>query len=259
MACEPNSLANLYQDQEEVAKRFSSLVFNVVSSVNFKRTDFKLHDLHLCEAYCLLWQNALTGEVDGRMFGVQLKIGAFAALFVDLCAENLIELYRQKDDHEPEFRLIDKNLNKNISVFLKITIFDAMKSAKLHGKLRETILWKWLIRAVDADCVESTFESLVARGILDEKSSGVFGIIKRFPTINPEPELKLEKLIQSIAFGFTSPDSYMLALLVLARESDRIFLCKDPILSKHFSPNEYESAKKNLDKILSSHIKLDFE
>ncbi|XP_065676611.1 uncharacterized protein LOC136072123 isoform X1 [Hydra vulgaris] len=257
MACEPNSLANLYQDQEEVAKRFSRLVYKVVNDVNFNRDSFKQHDLHLCEAYCLLWQNAVTGEVDGRLFGIQLKIGAFAALFIDLCAENLIELYMHENDDEPHFRLIDQNINKVISVFLKISIFDALRNAKMHGKLRETVLWKWLIRAVDADCVELAFESLVARGILDEQPSGVFGIFKRFPTINPEPELKLEKLIQNIAFGFVFPDNYMLALLVLARESDRIFLCKDPILSKHFSFKEYESAKKNLDKIISLHIKFD--
>ena len=34
----------------------------------------------------------------------------------------------------------------------------------------------WLERAEEADCVDSTFDSLVAKGILDQKTTGVLGI-----------------------------------------------------------------------------------
>lgn len=255
MATDPSSLANLYQDQEDVAKCFGHIVYNITNnSVDFQPTHFAKHDLYLSEAYCLLWQNAETGEVMGRRVGVPLKIGVFAALFIDLYVSGFIDVFKGTDDEDPMFRLIDTHSTES---FLDIAVFDSLRVANAHGRLREAKLWKWLIRADDSDCVESTFESLVARGILKEKSSGLLGLFKKFPTVNPEPEKQLEDKIKSIAFGNENPDSYMLSLLILCRESDRIFLSKDPILKKHFTSAEYSKAKKNLDKVLLHRLLLE--
>ena len=255
MACDPKSLANLYQDQDDVAKCFGNIVYNIMMhSSDFRNEDFEQHNLHLCEAYCLLWQDAETGEVDGRKLGLPLKIGVFAALFIDLCAANRIEVFKNSDEEEPQFRIIDSH---STDTFLDIAIFDSLRGvADKRGRLREAKLWKWLERAEDADCVENTFDSLVARGILKEKSSGLLKLFKRFPTLDPEPENKLEEKIKNIAYGREKPDSYMLALLILSRASDRIFMCSDPILRKHFTSVEYTQVKKNLDKVLIGHLDL---
>jgi len=253
MATDPQSLANIYQDMEEVAKVFGRIVYNTICHTNFKPDEFDQHSLFLCEAYCLLWQDAGTGQVDGRKVGIPLKVGVFAALFIDLAAASKIEVFKNNHDDEPMFRVIDQNATES---FLDVAIFDSLRSADLHGRLREAKLWKWLIRAEDAECVENTFDSLVIKGILKEKPSGLFGIFKRFPTRNPLPEKKLEEKIKNIAFNKESPDSYMLSLLILSRESDQIFLCSDPILKKHFTSLEYKEAKKTLDQILMKHLKI---
>lgn len=255
MATDPSSLANLYQDQDDIAKCFGHIVYNIIkNSTDFKVEDFINHELYLSEAYCLLWQNAETGEVNGRRVGMPLKIGVFAALFIDLYASGLIDIFMHHDDDEPMFRITESHSTQS---FLDFAIFDSLRVANAQGRLREAKLWKWLLRAEDADCVENTFESLIARGILKEKSTGILGLFKKFPTVNPEPEQSLEKKIKDIVFRDIKPDSYMLSLLILSRESDRIFMCEDPILRKHFTSAEYSDAKKNLDRILLGRLAMD--
>ena len=253
MAIEPSSISNLYQDQEEVAKLFGRIVYTIVCHTDFEACDFNEYPLHLCESYCLLWQDAQTGQVDGRLMGVQLKIGVFAALFIDLVAEDKIQVFKTNPEDEPLFSVVEANHSES---FLDIAIFNTLLSATSTGRLKEAKIYKWLERAADADLVETTFESLVARGILKEKASGILGICKRFPTVNPEPEQKLEEKIKNIALNDEELDSYMLSLLILSRESDRIFMCSDPILKKHFSSLEYSQAKKRLDRILVKHLKV---
>lgn len=248
MATDPKSLSNLYQDQDDVAKHFARVIYNItINSKEFNVEDFGEYDLHLCEAFCLLWQNAETGEVNGRKLGLPLKISVFAAVFIDLYAAKRIEFYKASEFDEPGFRIINKDF---INTFLDIAIFDSLRTANKHGKLRDAKLWKWLQLAEEKESVECTFDSLVARGILSEKKSGILGIFKRFPTLDPEPERNLEEKIKNIAFKRLKPDSYMMSLLVLSRDSDRIFMCKDPILRKHFTSSEYADAKKNLDRTL---------
>ena len=255
MATEPSSIANLYQDQGDIAKCFGHIIHNIINNAtDFDVSDFENHDLYLSESYCLLWQNAETGEVDGRKMGLPLKIGVLAALFIDLYASGVIKVFMHPEDDEPMFRLTDTH---STETFLDFAIFDSLRMANAQGRLHEAKLWKWLLHAEDADAVENTFESLIARGILKEKSSGLFGLFKKFPTVNPEPERNLEKKIKDVVFNAVKPDSFMLALLILSRESDRIFMCEDPILRKHFTSVEYKDAKKILDKILLGRLSID--
>lgn len=253
MATDPSSISNLYQDQEELAKSFARIVYNIACHTDFNNSDFNEYPLHLCESYCLLWQDGETGHVDGRKVGVQLKIGAFAALFVDLLAAEKIQVYKTNSEDEPVFCVVDENSDES---FLDIAIFDTLRHAHTSGRLREAKLYKWLQRAEDAEAVETTFDSLVARGILKEKSSGILGLNKKYPTLNPVPERKLEEKLREIAFEDHEPDSYMLALLILSRESDSLFMCSDPILKKHFTSAEYAQAKKRLDRILVKHLRV---
>ena len=45
MATEASSLANLYQDQDDIAKCFGHIVYNIInSSIDFEVVDFEAHD-----------------------------------------------------------------------------------------------------------------------------------------------------------------------------------------------------------------------
>lgn len=240
------SLENLYQDNREVAKYFGRIAHKIVQHSHFKPEHFEQYELHLCEAYCLLWQNAETGSVSGRKIGIPLKIGVFTALFIDLCAAGRVEIFRKDGVAEPMFRIVDLD---ETDMFLEEAIFLRMRQHKQAGRLREATLVSWLERAEEADCVDTTFDSLVARGILREQKSGLLGMSKRFPTQDPDYEISLEKKIKDVALKKELADSYIEALLVLCRDSDLIFQCSDPILKKHFTAAEYVEATKNLDQM----------
>jgi len=252
MVGDEKSLQNCYLDNQEVAKYFARLVYKIVKHPNFKAEDFHNYDLHLCEAYCLLWQNAETGSVSGRKLGIPLKIGVFAALFIDLYAIQRLDIY-SRDNSEPLFRITDLHSTDTV---LDGVIFDHMRRATSNGSLREAKLMSWLERAVEADCVDRTFDSLVSRGILKEKTTGILGTCKRYPTVDPLPETLLESKVKDVAFGRETADNFMKALLALSHESDQIFSCSDPILRKHFSAAEYVEAKKNLDQMFKSYASL---
>ena len=55
MATEASSLANLYQDQDDIAKCFGHIVYNIINnSIDFDVVDFEAHDLYLSESYLSL-------------------------------------------------------------------------------------------------------------------------------------------------------------------------------------------------------------
>lgn len=128
-----------------------------------------------------------------------------------------------------------------------------MRKNKMHGKLRETMLMNWLERAEEADCVESTFDNLVGRGILEEEKTGLMGMFKKYPTLDPQYEMELETLLKKACVDGDNPDSFIEAVLVLSSYSDQIFQCSDPILKKHFTSAEYVEAKKFLENLLKSY------
>ena len=66
MVGDEQSLQNFYLDNQEVAKFFARVVYKVIKTSHFNPEHFDNYDLHLCEAYCLLWQNAENGSVSGR-------------------------------------------------------------------------------------------------------------------------------------------------------------------------------------------------
>ena len=247
---DPKSISNLYQPLDEVAASFSRIAFDIVSSKWFNREEFRQWDLLLSEAYVLLWQNAETGHVDGRKFGLPLKVGAYACVFIDLVVAEKIEIFPATEDNDARVKVIN---DEPTGTFLDRVLFDDLRS---RGQ-RPINLPKWLERAEESDCVDGILENLILRGILSKKKSSVLGIklFKKFPTANPEPEKAIEKQIRVVAAKECEPDAYLVALLGLCREGDSIFMTDDPILRKHFSALEYPEAKKNIDHILTRRLK----
>merc|ERR1712072_644304 len=117
------------------------MAHKIVTHKNFNSEHFQNYDLYLSEAYCLLWQNADTGEVSGRKLGIPLKIGTFAALFIDLVAAQRLEIFEKEQGAEPMFRVTDLGVT---DPFLEEAIFECMRNQKMKRKLREATLMNWL-------------------------------------------------------------------------------------------------------------------
>ncbi len=243
---DPKSLANLYQPLDEVALGFARTVYEITASKWFLIEDFQKHDIFLSEAYLLLWQNSETGNVDGRKVGLPLKVGAYAALFLDLIVAGKLEIFLSNEDRDPRVRVIDETPT---GTFLDDGLFDNMRSR--HYK--NINLQKWLEKAEESSCVDIILNNLILRGILKKEKCGMLGLklFRKFPTTNPQPERALVQQIRDVA---NSPeekqDSYIIALLALCRDADNIFLISDPILKKHFEPEEYQEAKKRIDRLI---------
>lgn len=249
---DPKSLANLYQPLDEVAFGFAKTIYEICTAKWFKVEDFQKHEILLSEAYVLLWQNSETGDIDGRKVGLPLKVGAFAAVFLDLIISRKIEVFLAHEDREPRVRVID---DSQTGTFLDEALFDDLR-LKHHKAIR---LQKYLERAEESSCVDIIISSLILRGILKKEKKGFPGLkfFRRFPTTNPKPEHDLVQQIRD--FGLSSEennrDSYIIALLAICREADNIFLISDPILKKYFSSIEYTDQKKRIDKMINDYLK----
>eukprot|EP00794_Sanderia_malayensis_P019070 gene19070-20985_t len=247
---DPKSLANLYQPLDEVALGFARTVYEVATSRLFLLSDFQNRDIFLSEAYLLLWQNSETGHVDGRKVGLPLKVGAYAALFLDLIVAGKLEIFLSPEDRDPRVRVVD---DMPTGTFLDDGLFDSLR-ARHHRTIN---LQKWLEKAEESSCVDIILNNLILRGILKKEKCGMLGLklFRKFPTTNPQPERDLVQEIRDVAITDTRPDSYILALLALCRDADNIFLISDPILKKHFEPDEYQESKKKIDKLIVDSLK----
>ena len=112
-----------------------------------------------------------------------------------------------------------------------------------------------LARAEQADCVNSTLDSLIAKGVLEERTTGIFGRRKIFPTLDPTQENTLKTRIKDVALKKkdVESDSFVDTLLILARESDKIFSSSAPILGKYFTEGEYMQAMHNIDEMFKKY------
>lgn len=249
---DPKSLANLYQPLDEVALGFAKTIYEICTARWFKVEDFQKHEILLSEAYVLLWQNSETGDIDGRKVGLPLKVGAFAAVFLDLIISRKIEVFLAPEDREPRVRVID---DRQTGTFLDDALFDDLR-LKHHKIIR---LSKYLERAEESSCVDIIISSLILRGILKKEKKGFPGLkfFRRFPTTNPQPENDLVQQIRKFSTSSEdeNQDSYIIALLAICREADNIFLISDPILKKYFANVEYTELKKRIDRMINDYLK----
>jgi len=246
------SLQNFYLDKYEVARFFARIINKIVGEPEFNPDHFQAYNLHLCEAYCLLWQNPKTGRVSGRKVGLPLKIGNFSAVFIDLYVSRRLDIFTSKRQTEPCFQIVDHRATETT---LDYIIFNTMRKSASRGNLRECLLMSSLARAEQADCVNSTLDSLIAKGVLEERTTGIFGRRKIFPTLDPAPENTLRTRIKDVAMKKkdVESDSFVDTLLILARESDKIFSSSAPILGKYFTEGEYLTAMQNIDEMFKKY------
>lgn len=232
----------------EVCSKLTQAIMEIVNSSHFVKKEFAGRSLNLTQAYCLLWQESKDGAVDGKM---ELRAGAVSAAIVDLIVLDKIEI-----ESEPKSCLGFKYENALLKVksesptgtFLDDALFDKIleKHEKSPEKPKEVQhymendIWKF---NSEKTCAYKTLANLVELGILDKKKT-FFG--KKYPTLNPEPEAALVKEIRQVALENATPDAYIRALLLIMRCVDNFFMLSDPLLRRHFSKDEYKSAKERI-------------
>lgn len=68
----------------EATQELARAVLETVNSSYFNKEEIRQYKLTLSQGYCLLWQQAESGDVCGRQCGTESNAGATAAVLVDL-------------------------------------------------------------------------------------------------------------------------------------------------------------------------------
>jgi len=248
-------VANDSSKEDEVVDNIKYTICGIIASPLFDKKDIQQRSLKLSEAYCLLWQNSRTGDVDGRQ-GSKAKIGgAVCAVLLDLIAMGKIGIEFEKK----KFLFVNYtdiwvkvNDSSPTGTFLDKALFTKMVAKRKEGYKQKLVFW---IR----DCITSwdyennvasvCLDSLVKRGILG-KERKMAGLKTDYPTKNPEPKKTLSREIRKIALEAAKPDSYMRTLLTILRAVDNFYSFEDPFLERHFTSKEYKGAKATIKRIV---------
>ncbi|EDO31753.1 predicted protein [Nematostella vectensis] len=227
-------------------------VLQIVNSAHFNPSEMKERKLTLSQAYCLLWQDAESGNVKGRQTSCELQAGAAAACLLDLIIQGKITV-----DVVPKTTLgIDREdvyvkvvQDSPTGTYLDKAIFNKILERHEKSFNEPRKLKKWISEDLYSfrsknQCGTITLDSLADDlGIL-KKDKHMFSI--DYPTVNPEPEENLRQQIQKIGLGHAEPDSYLRALLTVMRAADNLSCLWDPLLEKCFSKEQYKEAKERI-------------
>lgn len=252
-------MASVAAQLEHVTKEMTKAVLKLQAASFFEPSEIAEMPLKLSQAYCLMWQENDSGDVDGRRSSFQLLGGAVAAALLDLIVMGRIELvvapksalglisYKKNYVKIINHRSTESYLDA--AIFSKLATYEQkMLQARMKLELSEVIRDELVRWKGEQSCATVTLNSLVDLGILDRKSKR-FGL--RYPTLNPEPEQRLVKEIREIALDYAEPNSYMRILLSLLRSVDGMHVLKDPLLKRHFTKEEYKGAKERIKHLAS--------
>ena len=85
-------MANVVSQLEIVTKQMTKAVVKLQTASYFEPSVVAEKPLKLSQAYCLMWQERESGDVDGRRSSFELLGGAIAAALLDLIVMGRIEL-----------------------------------------------------------------------------------------------------------------------------------------------------------------------
>lgn len=93
MSSTSNVVSEAYQYRlEQTSKEMEKAVKEIVNSAYFDIEVCRSANLKVSQAYCLLWQDSESGEVDGRKISVETNGGAAAAVLIDLVVLGKVEV-----------------------------------------------------------------------------------------------------------------------------------------------------------------------
>ncbi|XP_028402349.1 uncharacterized protein LOC114525296 [Dendronephthya gigantea] len=236
----------------DVVTKVAGKLLEIQHSQYFDRASVLRRPLKLSQAYCLLWQNQETGDVEGRQGSSRKLGGCFFAVLVDLMALGKISLV---SEHKNSLAVQVVN-QEQTGTYLDSVVFDEMVKYQNKHPTKNKEVSEYILEAVkrdnvDKNCATLTLDSLVEIDILD-KEQKMLGLTKKYPTLKFEPENSLKHEISEILLNFAAPDSYMRCLLTILRTSDKLYLTSDPLLSKYFSKADYEKKVKERVDVISN-------
>lgn len=236
----------------EVVTKVAGRLFEMQHSQYFDRGAILRRKLKLSQAYCLLWQNQDTGDVEGRQGSSRKLGGCFFAVLIDLIALGKIMLVRQ-NKHSLIVQVVD---NEQTGTYLDNIVFNEMVKYQAKHPTKQKEVSEYILEAVkkdnvDRNCATLTLDSLVDLDILD-KEQKMLGLARIYPTLKFGPEQQLKHEISEILLNFAAPDSYMRCLLTIIRTSDKFYLTSDPLLSRYFTASEYKNKVMERIDVLSS-------
>jgi len=242
-------------EEDEVVDTVKCTICGILASPLFDRKAIQGRSLKLSEAYCLLWQNSKTGDVDGRQ-GSKPKIGgAVCAVLLDLIAMGKIRIEIEKK----KFLFVNYtniwvqvNDPSPTGTFLDRALFTKIAAKRKEGYKRKLVDWiRDSITAWDYEnnVASVCLDSLVKQGIL-RKERKLAGMCTDYPTKNPEPRKELSREIRRIALEGAKPDPYMRTLLTILRAVDNFYSFEDPFLERHFTSKEYKAAKATIKQVV---------
>ncbi|KAL9980439.1 hypothetical protein ACROYT_G009031 [Oculina patagonica] len=242
-------------EEDEVVDNIKYTICGILASPLFDKKAIQQRSLKLSEAYCLLWQNSKTGDVDGRQ-GSKAKIGgAVCAVLLDLIAMGKIWIeFEKKKFLFVNYTDIWVRVNdpSPTGTFLDRALFNKIAAKSKEGYKRKLVDWirdcitDW---GCDNNVPSVCLDSLVKQGILG-KERKMAGLTTDYPTKNPEPRKSLSCEIRKIALEETKPDCYMRTLLTVLRAVDNFYSFDDPFLERHFTSKEYKGAKATIKKVV---------
>ncbi|XP_031559193.1 uncharacterized protein LOC116295502 [Actinia tenebrosa] len=233
------------------AKEMAKAVLAVINSEHFDKDEIREQKLTLSQAFCLLWQDPESGDVDGRKVSVETNGGAAAAVLLDLVVlgKGEVELVPNKTLGIKNDLIVFKVLSdKPTETYLDAAMFDSiLKHHSKHPDKPEKVK-HWIYEDITHMkarnlCSTITLDSLVEMGVLDMKEKFIG---RKYPTVKPGVEENLVRDIRAVALDGVQPSSYIRALLTLARAADDLLCLSDPVLKKHFSKGEYDKAKERI-------------
>lgn len=236
----------------DVVTKVAGKLLEMQRSQYFERSSILRRPLKLSQAYCLLWQNQDTGDVEGRQGSSRKLGGCFFAVLVDLMALGKIRLVSEHK-HSLSIQVVD---SVRTETYLDSIVFDEMIKYQAKHPTKNKEVSEYILEAVkrdnvDRNCATLTLDSLVDIDILD-KEQRMLGLTRKYPTVKFGPENDLKNEITEILLSFAAPDSYMRCLLTILRTSDKLYLTSDPLLSRYFNANEYEKVKERIEVISNS-------
>ncbi|XP_065064196.1 uncharacterized protein LOC135690534 [Rhopilema esculentum] len=249
----PGSVSALLAEQESCYMDFAEALKRIVTSKTFDKESFKNRPLNISEAYVLLWQNMTSGSIDGKS-NMNLRVGAFAAVLVDLLVRDKVEIVNDVTHlgSDQNQKYIVKVLDtKPTGTYLDNAGFSKILAYQKANSSGPRLLETWLEEGRE-DAVTPTLKNLIERKILGDVHTGLFGTLHKYPTKDASFETALDAEMKQVSLKECKPDSFMLSLLTLSRTADNLFTFVDPILRKHFTKDEYKVAKENIKVIVQS-------
>ncbi|XP_065665897.1 uncharacterized protein LOC105846275 [Hydra vulgaris] len=228
---EVNKTSYVDNSFKDIVAPFVNGIEKIIGNPHFCKEHFRRRDLFLCEAYCLL----VTGFKDATkllQFERQLKIGAHAAVLLDLYAAGVINLYQHCENHKLGDRKLDLHIrvaDENLSfTFINgIVLRHLFYHYETNGQKKQfnQSVSDWLSSAQKTTgTITSIMNNLVARGILTKTGFRIPENFINYQTLNFWPDQELEREIISTGLREIKPDSFILSLLTLSHVCDLNFV-----------------------------------